>query len=175
MEEYVDILDEVSGEVTGEKISKKEAHRTGRWHGSIHIWIISEDKKRILLQRRCADKDLFPNMWDISVGGHISAGEDALVSAKRELREELGLDDTKYKLEYVDRIKEKFEYKEILSNEFVIIYKIVSDVDLDSITLQEEEVSEARWFTKEELNNLINKGEIINHLEEYDMINNILE
>ena len=175
MEEYVDILDEVSGEVTGEKISKKEAHRTGRWHGSIHIWIISEDKKRILLQRRCADKDLFPNMWDISVGGHISAGEDALVSAKRELREELGLDDTKYDFQYVDRIKEEFEYKEILSNEFVTIYKIVSDIDLDSITLQEEEVREARWFTKDELNNLINKREIINHLEEYDMINNILE
>ena len=51
MEEYVDILNEITGEVTGETISKKEAHKTGVWHGSVHIWIISEDKKKILLQR----------------------------------------------------------------------------------------------------------------------------
>ena len=88
MEEFVDILNEITGEVTGETISKKEAHKTGVWHGSVHIWIISEDKKRILLQRRCPDKNLFPNMWDISVGGHVSSGEEPLISAKRELSEE---------------------------------------------------------------------------------------
>lgn len=174
MEEYVDILDEVTGEITGEIISKKEAHKTGAWHGSIHIWIISEDKKKILLQKRCADKDLFPNMWDISVGGHISVGEDSLVSAKRELSEELGIDLEEYDFQYVDKIKEKFEYADMLSNEFVTIYKIVSDIKIESLILQKEEVSEARWFTKKQFNRLIDFEEIINHMEEYDMINNIL-
>ena len=74
MEEYVDILDEITGEKTGEVITKKEAHKTGKWHSAVHIWIISEDKKRVLLQKRCPDKNLFPNMWDISVGGHDPAG-----------------------------------------------------------------------------------------------------
>ena len=83
MEEYVDILDD-NGKVTGEVITKKEAHRTGKWHRAVHIWIISEDKKNILLQKRCPDKNLFPNMWDISVGGHVSSGEEPFVSAKRE-------------------------------------------------------------------------------------------
>lgn len=174
MEEYVDILNEITGEVTGEIISKKEAHKTGVWHGSVHIWIISEDKKKILLQRRCADKDLFPNMWDISVGGHISAGEDSLVSAKRELSEELGLNPEEFTLKYVDKIKEKFEYKDILSNEFVTIYIIVSDVNIDSLVLQKEEVSDCKWFTKKQFNKLIDFEEIINHREEYDMINDIL-
>ena len=174
MEEYVDILNEITGEVTGETISKKEAHKTGVWHGSVHIWIISEDKKRILLQKRCADKDLFPNMWDISVGGHISAGEDSLVSAKRELSEELGLNPDEFNFLYVDKIKEKFEYKDILSNEFVTIYKIVSDVNIDSLILQKEEVSEARWFTKDELNNLRDELKVIPHIEEFNMIYNIL-
>lgn len=174
MEEYVDILDEVSGELIGETILKKEAHRTGVWHGAIHVWIISSDSKRILLQRRCSDKDLFPNMWDISVGGHISAGEEAIVSAKRELSEELGLNPDNYEFIYVDRIKEKFIYEDLLSNEFVTIYKIVSDIDLESLKLQKEEVSEARWFTKEEFNKLIIGNQIINHNVEYDMINGIL-
>jgi isopentenyldiphosphate isomerase len=113
-------------------------------------------------------------MWDISVGGHISAGEDSLISAKRELSEELGLNPEEFEFQYVDKIKEKFEYEDILSNEFVTIYKIISDVNIDNLNLQKEEVSEARWFTKEELSNLRNELKVIPHIEEFDMIYNIL-
>ena len=173
MEEYVDILDE-TGKETGEIITKKEAHRTGKWHRAIHIWFISEDKKNILLQKRCPDKNLFPNMWDISVGGHVSSGEDTLVAAKRELSEELGLNPDNYKFEYVDVIKEKFVDGDIVSNEFVTIYKIISDVKLEDINLQKEEVSEARWFSKDELNSLRDEDKVIPHIEEFDLISNIL-
>ena len=173
MEEYVDILND-NGKETGEIITKKEAHKTGKWHRAVHIWIISEDKKKILLQKRCPDKNLFPNMWDISVGGHVSSGEETLISAKRELSEELGLNPQNYKFEYVDVIKEEFVDGDIVSNEFVTIYKIFSDVDIDSITLQKEEVSEARWFTKDELNSLREEEKVIPHIEEFSMIYNIL-
>lgn len=174
MEEYVDILEEETGEKTGEIITKKEAHKTGKWHSSVHIWIVSEDKKKILLQKRCPDKNLFPNMWDISVGGHVSSREETLISAKRELSEELGLNPDNYKFEYVDVIKEKFIDGEIVSNEFVTIYKIISDVSLKDITLQKEEVSEVRWFSKKELNNLRDESKVIPHIEEFDLISNIL-
>ena len=173
MEEYVDILND-NGKETGEIITKKEAHKTGKWHRAVHIWIISEDKKKILLQKRCPDKNLFPNMWDISVGGHVSSGEETLISAKRELSEELGLNPQNYKFEYVDVIKEEFVDGDIVSNEFVTIYKIFSDVDIDDIVLQKEEVSEARWFTKDELNSLREEEKVIPHIEEFSMIYNIL-
>lgn len=173
MEEYVDILND-NGKETGEIITKKEAHKTGKWHRAVHIWIISEDKKKILLQKRCPDKNLFPNMWDISVGGHVSSGEETLISAKRELSEELGLNPQNYKFEYVNVIKEEFVDGDIVSNEFVTIYKIISDVDIDAIVLQKEEVSEARWFTKDELNSLREEEKVIPHIEEFSMIYNIL-
>ena len=173
MEEYVDILND-NGKETGEIITKKEAHKTGKWHRAVHIWIISEDKRKILLQKRCPDKNLFPNMWDISVGGHVSSGEETLISAKRELSEELGLNPQNYKFEYVDVIKEEFVDGDIVSNEFVTIYKIFSDVDTDAIVLQKEEVSEARWFTKDELNSLREEEKVIPHIEEFSMIYNIL-
>lgn len=175
MEEYVDMLNEVTGEVTGETISKKEAHKKGIWHGAIHVWIISTDRKKILLQKRCSQKRLFPNMWDISVGGHITTGEEPLNSVKRELKEELGLSFNDYEYIYVDTIKEMFKYDDIFSNEFVYIYKVFSDVSIDSITLQKEEVSDIAWFNKKEFNNLINSKKIVNHNTEYGMINNILE
>ena len=76
--------------------------------------------------------------------------------------------------EYVDVIKEKFVDGDIVSNEFVTIYKIINDVNINSIKLQKEEVSEARWFTKSELNALRDESKVIPHIEEFEMIDNIL-
>lgn len=50
MEEMIDVLDGFTGEKTGEVISKNEAHRTGIWHGSIHVLIVNNDKSKTLLQ-----------------------------------------------------------------------------------------------------------------------------
>lgn len=36
-------------------------------------------------------KDTFPGLWDVSVGGHVTAGEGSLETAIKETREELGL------------------------------------------------------------------------------------
>ena len=60
MDEYIDILDSITGEKTGEKILKKVAHKDGTWHGSIHILIVNEEKNKTLLQKRCELKIYIP-------------------------------------------------------------------------------------------------------------------
>lgn len=175
MEEMIDILDEKNGELTGKIISKKEAHKNGNWHGSIHILIVNNSETRTLLQKRCAKKELYPNMWDISVGGHISAGETPIITAQRELDEELGLNIKDYKIEQVDRIKEQLNNNGIISNEFVTIYIVKGDIDISNIRLQEDEVSEVKWCSKEELNQLISNGEILPHIREYEILNELLK
>ena len=85
--EYFDILDE-NGNKTGKTKLRSEVHRDGDWHKAVHIWIIN-DNGNILLQRRCATKDSNPNMLDISSAGHLTAGDDSLSGAIRELKEEL--------------------------------------------------------------------------------------
>lgn len=172
MEEKVDVLDYKDGSKTGEIVEKVVAHKLGLWHGSVHLIIISVDGRRILLQKRCSLKTLFPNMWDISVGGHISASEKSIDSVKRELSEELGIEAENLKL--IKQLKEVFHYENIDSREFVDVYLTFADVDLKNIVLQKEEVSEVGWFTKKELNNLINSGEIVSHNEEFKIINEIL-
>lgn len=62
MEELVDVYDEVTGEKTGEVISKNIAHDKGIWHSAIHIIMINKAKNKVLLQKRCANKKLYPNM-----------------------------------------------------------------------------------------------------------------
>ena len=175
MEEMIDVLNEETGSLTGEVISKKDAHKTGKWHGSIHILIVNKNGTKTLLQKRSASKELYPNMWDIAVGGHISAGETSDISAKRELKEELGLDINNYDMQAIDRIKEQLKNNSVISNEYVTIYMVRGDIDASSIKLQKEEVSEIKWCSKEELNQFISNKMIIPHIREYEILNEILK
>lgn len=175
MEEMIDVLDEKTGDLVGEVISKNEAHKSGKWHGSIHILIVNKDKTKTLLQKRCAQKKLYPNMWDIAVGGHISAGETALTSAQRELKEELGLDFNNFDIKEIDRIKEQLTNNGVISNEYVTIYLACGDVDISEIKLQQEEVSDVKWCSREELNQLIDKQLIVPHVKEYEILNKLLK
>lgn len=61
-------------------------------HRVIHI-LVSDEKGRLLLQKRSMKKDVAPGKWDTSVGGHVNPGEDILEAARRELKEELGIAD----------------------------------------------------------------------------------
>ena len=103
MAEYFDILDE-NGNKTGERKLRSEVHRDGDWHRAVHIWIINQNGE-VLLQRRSPNKDSNPNMLDISCAGHLSAGDESLEGAIRELKEELGLDVRPNELQFIKTIK----------------------------------------------------------------------
>jgi len=173
MDEIIDLLDEF-GHETNKTISKNEAHKKGLWHKAIHILIINKNKTKTLIQQRCENKKLFPNMWDISVGGHVLEKEDTLTSAKRELQEELGLNPNNYHIQELCTIQESFKEKDIISNEYVTVYLIEADINIKDIILQKEEVSSIKWINKKELNELIHNNQIIPHIKEYEMLNNIL-
>lgn len=89
MDEMVDVLD-AFGNGTGKTVMKSEAHRKGLFHPTVHIWFYTHDG-HILLQKRAKGKDTFPSLWDVSVAGHMGAGESVLKSALREVKEEIGL------------------------------------------------------------------------------------
>jgi len=89
MDELVDILD-AHGKTTGKTALKSEAHRKGWFHPTVHVWLYTKDGK-ILIQQRSGDKEIHPLLWDVSVAGHIGAGEDIEISAIREVSEEIGL------------------------------------------------------------------------------------
>lgn len=161
MDEVIDELDENTG-VPIRKILKSVAHKKGIWHGSINIVIVNNDGTKTLLQRRSPNKGFYPDTWDIAVGGHISAGEVPTLAAQRELKEELGLDSKG--MQKVTTVKESLENNGTISNEFVTVFLLHRDIDILDIRLQEEEVSEAKWCTLEELEQLIAEERIIPHV-----------
>lgn len=86
-DEAFDVLDD-EGVRTGAVKPRHAVHRDGDWHAAIHLWIV-DDEDRLLVQRRSPYKDLAPGKLDVTVGGHLLAGEH-WPSALREVEEEIG-------------------------------------------------------------------------------------
>ncbi|WP_152396402.1 NUDIX hydrolase [Paenibacillus guangzhouensis] len=89
-EELFDIYDETMNHLG--VAPRSEVHAKGYWHQSFHCWIVSGEgaDRQVLFQQRNALKDTFPNCYDITAAGHLTAGE-TVRQAARELEEELGL------------------------------------------------------------------------------------
>ena len=90
MTEYFYVVDEEDN-VVG-KATREECHsESGRIHRSVYIFVLN-DKNEIFIQRRSMSKDLYPGYCTGSATGHVDYGEDYDEAAKRELKEELGID-----------------------------------------------------------------------------------
>ena len=71
--------------------SRAEVHGNNLLHRAVHILIFNEAGEVYLQQRSCW-KDRHPLKWDSSAAGHVTAGESYDETARRELKEELGID-----------------------------------------------------------------------------------
>lgn len=166
MTEYVDVLSE-AGIPTGITKPKSAVHRDGDWHLAAHVWIVTPEG-RLLLQRRALVKESWPGMWDISVAGHVSAGESAAEAVLREAREELGLVLSAAELTYLGRLR----YQAVVNggayieNEYHEVYLARRDLDVATLTLDPLEVAEVRLVLPEE----IARFEVVPHPEEYGLL-----
>jgi isopentenyl-diphosphate Delta-isomerase len=176
-DELIDICDE-NNKLTGHQELKSKAHKTGLWHRGAHIWIYNS-KKEILIQLRAKEKSLYPNMWDISVAGHVSAGEKPIKSAIREIKEEIGLTINQSNLKFFKKIKHKTIFKKIKNNEFYYVYFLKIDKKINELKLQKEEVQKVKFISPKELEKELKNNpkkfahhgsywkEIINQIKKY--------
>jgi isopentenyldiphosphate isomerase len=92
MPEILDIYDDNLVKI-GTK-ERMQAHLDGNWHRVFQCWIAYRDANGddfLVVQRRGADKDFFPNLLDVTAAGHYQAGE-TIRDGIREVREELGIE-----------------------------------------------------------------------------------
>lgn len=89
--ELLDLCDE-RGRPLGRAKRRDVVHRDGIWHRAFHCWVVvpQDGEPKLLLQRRSLQKETWPGLWDVSVGGHYRAGE-GIEGGLREILEELGL------------------------------------------------------------------------------------
>lgn len=132
---------DAAGSRTGTSCAKSEAHRNGYLHPTIHVWILTADKK-VLIQQRSFKKDTFPGLWDVSVAGHISAGEDPLSSAVREIEEEVGLQISSNELIFIGtQLAKHLHAEHLIDHELHYIYLLQREIYLKDVTIQKEEVA----------------------------------
>src|SRR5215470_7069752 len=60
-------------------------------HRCVYI-LVFDCAGRLFVHLRTATKDVFPSYWDVAVGGVLAAGESFDEGARREVREELGIE-----------------------------------------------------------------------------------
>lgn len=136
-----DIYD-IDRNLTGRTMTRGERTAEGDLHLVIHVCIFNSEGK-MLIQHRQPFKKGWSDLWDISVGGHAVAGDNSRTAAMREVREELGLD--------IDLEGQRPMLTVNWERGFDDIYIIHKDVDIASLELQYEEVSEVRWAGLDEI------------------------
>lgn len=149
-----------AGKPYGEGLTKQEA-RHGVLHGAAHVWISRrhEGKIEVLLQERSHSSKTWPGHFDVSAAGHIDFGETPLVSAVRELNEELGLllPEESLTLLYVFKQHITDAFSGIIENELQWVYNVVLEEEV-AFSHADGEVTSVEWHTFESIGKMMKSG-----------------
>ncbi|MGO1713293.1 MAG: NUDIX hydrolase, partial [Senegalia sp. (in: firmicutes)] len=124
------------------------------YHLVIHVCIFNS-KNEMLIQKRQPSKKLWPNMWDITIGGAVQSGETSTKAAERETFEEIG-----YR---VDLSNDRAFFTINFDNGFDDYFLIEEDIDIKDLRLQYDEVEEVKWADKDEVLQLAKENKFINY------------
>ncbi len=151
--ELIDIYD--ADRIKIGKLAEKESKmQKGEYRTVVHICLINS-KGQLLIQQRSKTKKNFPNVWDLTLGGNVQAGENARMGAQRELKEELGLE--------VDFSEIRPLYTFNFLEGFDDMFVIEKDVKLKDIKFVDGEVQAVKWASREQILKLIEEKKFIQY------------
>ena len=121
---------------------------------TIHICLFNKNGEMLIQQRSSTKKNL-PNVWDITLGGGVLAGENSREAAHRELFEELGID--------FDFSNTRPHFTFNFKNGFDDYYVIVKDIDLADVKFSDGEVQAVKWAKEKDILKMIKRGQFIGY------------
>jgi len=133
-EEIVEIVDRDNNPIGA--VTRRIMRQQRLIHRASYILVFNR-LGELFIQKRTLTKDVYPGYWDLAAGGVVLAGESYLVSAMRELREELGVTGVKLKLLFD-------QYFEDENNR--VWGRIFSCISEGPFTLQAEEIDHGRFI-----------------------------
>ena len=144
--EYTDLYDE-NKNLTGEELFREKGTKLivpkGRY-SVVVLAFIENSKGEFLFQMTSKRKK---NVW-ATTGGHVKSGQTSKEAITEEIKEELGIDINE------DEVKLFKTYK--YDDAFKDVFYIKKDIDINSLTYQEDEVEYVKYLTKDEILDLIN-------------------
>lgn len=145
-EEMFPVVDE-DGNITG-AASRGECHNGSRLlHPVVHLHVFNS-RGELYLQKRPEWKDIQPGKWDTAVGGHVDLGESVDIALRREVREELGIE------EFTPEPLTRYVFESARERELVFSFKTV----YDGAVHPSQELDGGRFWPVEEIRAHIGKG-----------------
>lgn len=147
MAEMLQLYDEQGRPLAGVSAPVGELRAKALLHGVAHVWIWRKHNgaSQVLVQRRSADKQTWPNLYDVSAAGHMRVAEAPIDAGVREAYEEIGITVEPSMLrnfgvvrDYLDSGNGTFE------NEFQWLYSLELKSDIQ-FKLRQEEVGSLTW------------------------------
>lgn len=144
--EYTDLYDE-NKNLTGEKLFREKGTKLivpkGRY-SIVVLAFIENSKGEFLFQMTSKRKK---NVW-ATTGGHVKSGQTSKEAIIEEIKEELGIDINENEIKLFKTYKYDDAFKDV--------FYIKKDIDINSLTYQEDEVEYVKYLTKDEILDLIN-------------------
>jgi len=134
----------------GRTIKRGDAFAEGEYYVCCEVWVRNSEGKFLMTQRH-PDKKA-GGLWEFT-GGGVLAGETTKQAAVRELYEELGVHAEESELSLLEVYRHK--------NYFMDIFVVRRDIDVNTLTLQPEEVVDAKWVSGEELLRMIEEKQVV--------------
>lgn len=135
------------GETVG-KATRRECHSGSKLlHPVVHLHVFNSSGE-LFLQKRPMHKDIQPGKWDTAVGGHVDYGETVEVALRREVREELDIED------FIPEKLGCYIFESSVERELVYSYKTVYD---GPIAPDKDELDGGRFWTPEEITEAFGK------------------
>ena len=140
-----------ANEVIGE-CTITEAKENGWPRRITRVFLLSEDRQNILLQKRSDTVPSAPGVWDLS-GGHVDLGESYFEAGKREVKEELGIE---VNLEPLNEV--------VRNADFFAQIMTTTISGSTAFTLDTTEVSEVQWVPVKEVDSFLAQNEVTDWL-----------
>lgn len=145
-EEFLILVDENDNPIGFEEKVKCHLPK-GKLHRAFTVLLFDKDRK-LLLTRRSQSKMLWPGDWDGTVASHPRKSETYVSSAERRLPEEIG---ASCKLDYLFKFEYHVPYKDVGSENEVCGTLIGHVSESFQTKLVEDEISEVKWLSSDEL------------------------
>ncbi len=157
MSDLIDVLSD-SGLRTGEILPRAEIHRLGKRHRAVHLYLFNSQNE-LLLQKRAPTVDHYPGYFSISVTGHVAAGEFSAETVRQEVEEELGLDASQLKIDFLFSFyQEATLHETYIDRQFNDVYVTHADIQPEQIQFDHSEVSEVKFVPFESFLEMVGNG-----------------
>lgn len=159
MKEFLELFD-AQNQPLNKQLLRRTVHEQGHWHRTAQVYVLNQHRE-LLCNLRHPSKDLFPLLWDVSIGGHLEPGETYAACAQRELAEELGLNVNPENLQYLTTtsIDGQDAKAQLLDREHAGIFVYETALALPAFQFQKEEIVEIRFFSLAEVKRNLRKAQ----------------